>query len=61
MEWLYFILIEVVIMTLSGVIGTYVISLWKKDMSFNRLLSTYGYALGFAGAAISILLWILLF
>jgi hypothetical protein len=61
MEWLNFILFEVVVTSVFGLAGTYLVSLWKKDSSFNDLLNNYGYAIGFVGAAIFTITWILFF
>jgi hypothetical protein len=62
MDWLYFILVEIALLTVCGLLGTYFVWLWnRRKFEYGYLLNKYGYMIGGIGALIISMIWIILF
>ena len=60
MDWIYFILFEIILISLFGAAGTYLIWIRKKELTYGELLNKYGYMIGVIGAIIFSVAYILL-
>lgn len=61
MDWLYFILFEIVAITAFGAAGTYLIWQRKRETIYGDLLNKYGYIIGVVGAVLFSLALVLFF
>ena len=59
MDWIYFILFEIILISVFGAVGTYLIWIRKKELIYEHLLNKYGYMIGVIGATILSIAYIL--
>lgn len=60
MDWILFILFEIVLISLFGAVGTYLVWIRKKKLTYGYLVNKYGYMIGVVGAIVFSIAYILL-